>query len=397
MTLLFINTLYYPNQMGGAEVSVQLLAESFAQQGHKVFVISLHHTQQVKRINGVIAIYVKIRNIYGLFSTSKSGWKRLFWHLIDTVNPGYHFALKTIIQRIQPDVINTNNLQGFSVFTWRIIRRLKIPIVHTFRDYYLLCHRTTLYKNGKNCDGLCLSCKLAYTAKKPFTQLPDAFVGISKFILNRHRQMNMAVTKPGYVIPNIVAPPVNNTALTASVDHTNVRIGFIGRLTPEKGIDYLFGELAALSHNNYTLVLAGVYDESYKTALLQQFEPAGTIQFMGKTEAATFYNQVDLVVVPSAWQEPFGRVAVEAMAFNKPICIAANGGLQDIFEPECMWQFDMKPGSLSAVLHQILQNPQQLMVKAAACSRFMPKYSAATISGKYTELFNSLPYLRSDI
>jgi glycosyltransferase involved in cell wall biosynthesis len=35
-------------------------------------------------------------------------------------------------------------------------------------------------------------------------------------------------------------------------------------------------------------------------------------------------------VVPSLWAEPFGQVAVEAMAASKPVIASAHGGLTDI-------------------------------------------------------------------
>ena len=42
------------------------------------------------------------------------------------------------------------------------------------------------------------------------------------------------------------------------------------------------------------------------------------------------YQHADLCVVPSIWEEPFGLVAVEAMASGRPVCVSRVGGLQDI-------------------------------------------------------------------
>ncbi|MBI3118596.1 MAG: glycosyltransferase, partial [Candidatus Hydrogenedentes bacterium] len=43
-----------------------------------------------------------------------------------------------------------------------------------------------------------------------------------------------------------------------------------------------------------------------------------------------FYHESDLCVVPSEWEEPFGLVAVEAMASGRPAIVSDVGGLQDI-------------------------------------------------------------------
>ena len=42
------------------------------------------------------------------------------------------------------------------------------------------------------------------------------------------------------------------------------------------------------------------------------------------------YRESDICVVPSIWEEPFGLVAVEAMACGRPVCASRVGGLQSI-------------------------------------------------------------------
>lgn len=392
MTFLFINTLYAPNHLGGAEVSVQLLSEALVKQQHRVYVISLGQHNAVKRLNGVVAIYLKARNIYGLLpARRRPSWKRFLWHCIDTCNPMYYGLLKRLVKRIEPDIVNTNNLQGFSVFTWRVLKKLDIPVMHTMRDYYILCHRTTLFTCGKICRELCFSCQMSFNAKTNFTHLPDVYIGISHFIMTRHHEAGVAIAQPGYIIPNIVSIPQHmHPGEQTDCDSNNIRIGFIGRITEEKGIDYLFSELSHLSSGNYTLLLAGAYDAGYKETLLQQYALAGKVLFMDKMDAGTFYQSVDLVVVPSAWEEPFGRVAIEAIAWNKPVCIAAQAGLLDLYEPDCMWQFQMQAGSLRAVLQQLLQQPGTISQKAAECHRFTGKYSADTVSAQFIRVAESL-------
>jgi glycosyltransferase involved in cell wall biosynthesis len=391
MTFLFINTLYSPNHMGGAEISVQLLSEALVQQGHRVYVISLAAAPAVKRINGVVSIYLRAKNIYGIAPAKRRpAWQRFIWHCIDTCNPAYFFVFKKLFRRIRPDVVNTNNLQGFSLFTWYALRRLKFPVIHTMRDYYILCHRTTLFRCGQNCTTLCFSCQASFTVKKHFTQLPDVYIGLSHFIMAKHHEAGIAQHKPGYIIPNIVTLPVNGQELQRKeYTSSNIKIGFIGRVTAEKGTDYLFSEFGRLTGTNYTLLLAGAYEEAYKTTLLR-YAPAGKVLFMDKMNAAAFYKSVDIVVVPSVWEEPFGRVVIEAMAWNRPVCIAAHAGLLDLYEPDCMWQFQMQPGSLSGLLEQVLQQPDDIAVKAAQCSRFTGKYSAATVAEQFIHVADSL-------
>lgn len=382
MTLLFVNTLYYPNHLGGAEVSVQLLCEALRKRGHRVYVLSQGNKRNVTRHNGVITIYLPFKNIYPVTRPAASNWLKAFWHVIDTFNFGYYFKVRRLIRRIQPEVVNTNNMQGFSLMTWKALAGKQHALLHTMRDYYILCHRTTLYKNGCQCGQLCMSCSVSFAIKKRYCDVPDAYIGISTHIVNRHLQYGVGTDKTSAVLPNIVAPAyVQNDNRVPEAD--NIQIGFIGRLTPEKGILFLFEEMSRLKQGNYTLVLAGAYDADYRRMLLLKHPLKGKVVFMGKADAAEFYRAVDVVVVPSAWEEPFGRVAVEALAYHKPVCVAARGGLTDLYEPECMWQFYMRSGSLTGVLENILLHPECIAQKAAQCSRFLYKYSGETIASQF--------------
>ncbi|HBR3474768.1 TPA: glycosyltransferase, partial [Klebsiella pneumoniae] len=96
MNILLINTLYFPYKVGGAEVSVRLLAEGLVKSGHIVTVLSIHEGKDLKidMINGVTVYYIPFANFYWQFSNSNhNAVKRLFWHLVDNYNP---FLKKTI-------------------------------------------------------------------------------------------------------------------------------------------------------------------------------------------------------------------------------------------------------------------------------------------------------------
>ncbi len=47
-------------------------------------------------------------------------------------------------------------------------------------------------------------------------------------------------------------------------------------------------------------------------------------------EIPALYDEVDICVVPSLWDEPFGIVALEAMAAARPVVVTRVGGLQHI-------------------------------------------------------------------
>ncbi|MBU1625816.1 glycosyltransferase family 4 protein [bacterium] len=54
--------------------------------------------------------------------------------------------------------------------------------------------------------------------------------------------------------------------------------------------------------------------------------------WLSQNELAELYQYMDICVVPSVWQEPFGIVALEGMASGKPLIVTNVGGLKTIVE-----------------------------------------------------------------
>lgn len=125
MNILMINTLYTPNAIGGAEVSVQLLAEELVRNGNKVRVVTLHESakREEKEINGVEVVYLPLKNIYWPFGKTKNKLSKLIWHIIDMYNPFMYHQVGKEVEIFQPQVVHTNNISGFSVSIWKAIKK----------------------------------------------------------------------------------------------------------------------------------------------------------------------------------------------------------------------------------------------------------------------------------
>jgi glycosyltransferase involved in cell wall biosynthesis len=116
---------------------------------------------------------------------------------------------------------------------------------------------------------------------------------------------------------------------------TGRMILFVGRLVQQKGVDVLLRAFAAVLRKcpEVRLVIAGDgYQRLYLERLSRHLGLPPSVEFVGwQTGPALtrLYQNAGIVVVPSIY-EPFGLVALEAMACGRPVVASRTGGLAEV-------------------------------------------------------------------
>lgn len=392
MKILFLNSMYPPEIVGGAEVSVSLLAEALVRRGHEVATVCLHKGKSdvVDELKGVRVYRLPIENIYWPFGDERKRppLQRLIWHLRDTWNSKAARRFGEILDTEKPDVVHTNNLTGFSVCSWLEARRRKIRIVHTLRDYSLICKRSMLFKNGHTCWTRCVSCA-AMTAPSLYScRMVDAVASNSRFVLERHIKCGYFQGVPRRVIYNI-ANLDERSGVPRSVS-SDLVFGFIGRVELEKGIDIVLKATELLPDSGWRLKIAGRGMEGYVRDLRKKYQ-SSRIDWLGFTRGQDFYAAIDVCVVSSVWPEPLPRTLIESMEAGRPTICSTAGGIPEISD-------------MSALIGSYEPNDYQglaaLMMKAIGESRrwkethpmqpsFAEKFSPDAIVNQYLELYTS--------
>lgn len=129
--------------------------------------------------------------------------------------------------------------------------------------------------------------------------------------------------------------------LTQDASRTTWTIGVIGRLTPIKGHPVLLRALASVVKQVPKVLLLVVGDappekQSYEQELrrlVQQLGLEKQVSFVGRRqEIPPLLSTMDLLVMPSTYQEGFGRVLIEAGASGVPVIASRVGGVTEIIE-----------------------------------------------------------------
>lgn len=235
-----------------------------------------------------------------------------------------NFDLWRVINNYKPDYLYMSDENvAFSVAL--ILKRFKGKIIYRIGD------ELNLDRYGKR------KFLYAFVWRKMVFKSINAFVSVSKFIkstLEKEGRNN----PEDCIIYNY--PPFRNNALTSqlSVDKKKdsmLNLGYIGRFDKEKGCDHFVKAAIKILHTqkNVYFYLAGrLKDDAYSNEIVQMAEPyRENIIFLGEIEDIKgFYELVDVVCIPSVYQEPLSNIIIEARQNSTPSIIYPSGGMPEI-------------------------------------------------------------------
>ncbi len=141
--------------------------------------------------------------------------------------------------------------------------------------------------------------------------------------------------------------------------HDNLKLGYIGRLSDEKGMQMLIDLYAHLKKDNaeFEIHIAGSGPWETKWKKLSQED--SRVHFYGvlkHTEAFHFYEKIHAILLPSLtkpfWKEQFGRVIIEAAASGRVVIGSSSGAIPEVMNEVAM-PYNFKEGDLNCLISQI--------------------------------------------
>lgn len=347
MKFLFTIHNFLPEPIFGAEkVCLQQMKE-LLRRGHEVALFYAGNEELAREeldrndLNGLKTFRV------GYFPTRAqiilSAWKP---------HVGYRF--KKTLDSFRPDVVVFHHLVRLSADLPKIVHDRRIRTVFYLHDFFPICPSYSLYKPenkictkrnladcagclseiGLGSKGLTLPSAIAmlpfhWARKKIFAELAkniDLFVSPSRFVLNIFEEFHFPL-RPSTVIPNgcekkqTLLPEERKKAGT-------LRFGYLGNMIAKKGIDVLARAFQGeLSHS---LVMCGFKDE-LAIQIFRDKYPDLHAQFrVFDPNIESFFEAVDVVIVPSLWYENQPTVIVEAYQHGKPVICSNIGGIPEM-------------------------------------------------------------------
>lgn len=165
------------------------------------------------------------------------------------------------------------------------------------------------------------------------------FVVVSDFVRARLLALGAPPAQLWRVHNGVVIPDLP-IGLPARRTEGRLVVGIAGQVGSWKGHEDLFRAVAAAREREprigWCLRVFGVPRGDFADALKRLAADLGvdsSVDWMGfLDDPAEIYGQMDICVVPSRYEEPFGLVAAEAGAWGLPVIVTRRGGLPEIVE-----------------------------------------------------------------
>lgn len=332
MKVLLIN--HFPLEGSGSGVYTSNIAKSLTKKGHEVCIIMPENTRNYKLLNKVKLhpiFFTDKEKIEGAlpfnfpcFTThprSNLNFQELTELELKAYEESFRKAIKEEIQEFKPDIIHGQHIWILS----SIAAEFNIPLVVT-------AHGTDImgYQNDsrfhKYADFTIEKCKRVITISKDSDNLvTDTF---------KNLQNKNIIIKNGYD-PGVFYPEeINkeNVLKELGIKKSFGKIvSFVGKLTNFKGVDILLKACQKYEDDETLTIIAGngeLFEELNKLKVELNLKNVFFIGNQPHEMLRKIYNIANVSIVPSR-REPFGLVALEALACGTPVIGTNQGGIPD--------------------------------------------------------------------
>lgn len=333
MKIILVTSYYYPNMFGGTEHSVKLLAEGLKDKGHEVYVISADRKdKEIEDINGIKVIRLNLK-----FRSELIVWK-IIRKIFEFRNYMMSKKITQIIKDIKPDVIHSNNLFYISPIIWKIAKKNNIKVVHTLRDYWGICPKCTLLNCRESiCKRRKFLCKVHQFNYESYAKYVDIVTAPSNFTIKKYKEYGIYNKTKSFMVSNAIDIDFNkhNQIIKNRLekDDEEIKFLFIGSLEKFKGIEYLINTFKNIELKNIRLTICGV--GNMLSYVQEAIKDDNRIEYLGRVDKEKKENVLlnsDVMIVPSIWYEPFGRVVIEGYKYAMPVIGTNIGGIAELLD-----------------------------------------------------------------
>ena len=336
MKILMVNKFLYPR--GGSESYMLYLGEHLKKLGHKIEYFGMYDENNT--VGNSIGKYTQNMDFHS------KGLARFLYPFKIIYSREAKKKIMQVIDDFKPDIVHMNNI-NFQLTPSIIygIKKKGVKLVQTVHDYQMICPNHLLYNFDKNtpCEkcvkGSHINCiknkcihnstvksilgvieaKL-YSLLKTYKKV-DLFVCPSNFLENK------LLSAKGYYKGK--TKTIHNFIDKEKFSNTDRKedsyIVFIGRLSKEKGIEYIAKTAKLLGE--YTFVIAGSGPDE---GMLKGIDNINLAGFVTGNDLTELMGNAKLLLLPSVCYENCPLSILEAHSMGVPVVTMNSGGMAEL-------------------------------------------------------------------
>jgi 1,4-alpha-glucan branching enzyme len=345
MRVLFISRRFYPEVIGGGQISALYIAKAVKEQGNEVYVCTFTEKDSEDNIYGVKIFRKKM---------PQSRLKQI--SNLDYMYLQMARLCSKVIEEVKPDVIHLLNFESVPLSAIHFKKKFRLPIVATVNGPLFGCFtQNAIDYKGETCTKCRVFKRYLCSASKWGKIKGSAYYVYSHWYMNmlresyRHVDRFFIVSKAMEpLLVNMGVPKRKITVVHNPVDvkkevKTDLKkrlkiegkkvILYAGRLAEEKGVQHIIRALSLL--NGTVLVVAGEKRGEYTklVGLAHQLKVTDKVRFVGfvdNNKLKEYYSITDSVVLPCAIYESLSRMLLEACSYGIPLVASDVGGNSEI-------------------------------------------------------------------
>lgn len=322
MKILLVHNRY--RQAGGEDAVFEAEKTLLQQEGHEVREYVRHN----KEIEGKGTLTAAVSAI----------WSRQSY-----------LQLKQVLTSFAPNVAHFHNVFLLvSPAAYYACQETGVPVIQTLHNYRLLCPAATFLRDGQICEdclgktppwpGVWHGC---WRGSRSQTAVPAAVLTFHRLVKTWEKQVNcyLALThfarskfiEAGFSRHKIVVKPNFATGISTSESKAGRTYAlFVGRLSPEKGIDRLLEAWQKLGDIPLKMVGDGPSMDRVKEFAQ---DAGGRLEILGwrtRDEVQKLMQGARFLVFPSQWYEGFPLTLAEAFACGTPVIASRLGAMAEL-------------------------------------------------------------------